>query len=137
MQLGGDTSILFFAGRYAYNYSPASVKPPINSTTSDTTASSLTILLYFLARFPKHAKKIQQELEGVDITDVGLLTALPHFTGTINESMRLLPVALTGNPGSRITPPNGLTIAGRFIPAGVKICTSRYVLGKCAQLSIP
>ncbi len=73
---------------------------------------------------------MQEELEGIDITDVSTLTALPHLTGVINESMRFLPAALTTNPGSRITPPEGLVVDGTFIPGGVKICTSRYVIGK-------
>ncbi|KAI0547129.1 benzoate 4-monooxygenase cytochrome P450 [Xylaria curta] len=113
-KLSGDASVLLFTG-------------------TDTTASSLIIVLYFLARFPSHAKKIQEELETVDIRDVRALTSLPHLTSTINESMRLLPVALTTNPGSRVTPPEGLTIDGTFIPGGVKICTSRYVLGKLSS----
>ncbi|TRX94216.1 hypothetical protein FHL15_004984 [Xylaria flabelliformis] len=110
-KLSGDASVLLFTG-------------------TDTTASSLIIVLYFLARFPSHVEKIQEELRTVDIRDVRALTSLPHLTGTINESMRLLPVALTTNPGSRVTPAEGLTVDGTFIPGGVKICTSRFVLGK-------
>ncbi|KAK5626265.1 hypothetical protein RRF57_001980 [Xylaria bambusicola] len=110
-KLSGDASVLLFTG-------------------TDTTTSSIIIALYYLARFPIHARRIQDELDGIDVTDVRTLTSLPHLTGMINESMRLLPVALTTNPGSRITPPEGLTIDGTFIPGGVKICTSRYVLGR-------
>lgn len=103
---------------------------------SDTTASSLVILLYYVALYPQHAVKIQEELEGVDITNVSALTSLPHFTGTINESMRLLPAALTISPGSRITPPEGLTFDGTYIPGGVKICTSRYSIGRSQYIAI-
>lgn len=74
--------------------------------------------------------KIQEELDGVDANDVKALKSLKHLTGTINESMRLLPAALTTSPGSRISPSGGIEVDGIFIPGGVTICTSRYVLGR-------
>jgi cytochrome P450 len=54
---------------------------------SDFTAPSLTVLLYFLARYPEHAEKIRNEPEKVDITNVKDLSGVHHLTGTINESM--------------------------------------------------
>lgn len=86
------------------------------------------VLLYFLARYPQDAAKIQAELEGVDLTDVHALGNLKHLSGTINEAMRLLPAILSFS--SRVTAPEGMKIDDIFIPGGIKICAPRYSLGR-------
>ncbi|KAI0969353.1 benzoate 4-monooxygenase cytochrome P450 [Xylaria arbuscula] len=93
---------------------------------SDTTGPSLIILFYFLALYPEHAEKIREELRSVDTGDVNSLSALPRLNGFINESMRLLPAALT--MGTRVTPPGGLIIGKTFIPGQVKIAAPRYTI---------
>ncbi|KAJ6008772.1 hypothetical protein N7522_003788 [Penicillium canescens] len=107
--LSGDTATLVVAG-------------------SDTTAPSLTLLFYFLARYPDHAEKIHEELQEINIEDPALLSTLPHLNGTINEAMRLLPAVLTFS--SRVTPPEGLIIYGTFIPGNTKVCAPRYTIGR-------
>lgn len=99
---------------------------------SDTTAPSLTLLFYFLARYPKHAERIYQEIQQVDRRDPTALATLPHLTGTINEAMRLLPAVLTFS--SRVTPLEGLMIDGTFIPGYTKICAPRYSAGRRKRL---
>ncbi|KAI0841415.1 benzoate 4-monooxygenase cytochrome P450 [Hypoxylon sp. FL0890] len=110
--LSGDTATMIVAG-------------------STTTAPSLIILLYFLARHPEHVAKIQQELERIDISDIRCLSNLQHLTATIHESMRLLPAALTSS--SRVTPTEGLTFEGTFIPGNTKITAPRYSMGRLAS----
>lgn len=79
---------------------------------------------------------IQKEIEDVDCTDFRALSRLSHLTGTIYESMRLLPSVPTF--GSRLVRPAGLTVGGIFIPGGTKICAPRYSLGRCkSQLPFP
>lgn len=95
---------------------------------SDTTAPTLTILFYFLARYPEHAERIYEELKSIDVNNANALAKLPHLNGTINESMRLFPVILTGT--SRMTPPEGLTVDGTFIPGEIKLCAPRYTIGR-------
>ncbi|KAJ5529440.1 hypothetical protein N7527_002833 [Penicillium freii] len=107
--LSGDTATLVVAG-------------------SDTTAPSLTLFFYFLARYPMHAEKIYEEIQGVDRNSPAALAMLPHLTGTINEAMRLLPAVLTFS--SRVTPPQGLMIDGTFIPGNIRICAPRYTIGR-------
>ncbi|KAJ5194317.1 hypothetical protein N7491_001654 [Penicillium cf. griseofulvum] len=107
--LSGDTATLVVAG-------------------SDTTAPSLTILFYFLARYPIHTEKIYEEIREIDRESPATLATLPHLTGNINEAMRLLPAVLTFS--SRVTPPEGLTIDGMFIPGNTKICAPRYTIGR-------
>ncbi|KAI1410215.1 putative cytochrome P450 [Hypoxylon sp. FL1857] len=110
--LSGDTATMIVAG-------------------STTTAPSIITILYFLARYPEHAAKIQKELEGVDISDIRHLSNLQHLTATIHESMRLLPASLTSS--SRVTPAEGLMIDGTFIPGNIKITAPRYSVGRLAS----
>lgn len=70
----------------------------------------------------------------VNRQDPTALATLPHLNGTINESMRLLPAILTF--GSRVTPPEGLTIEGTFIPGNAKICVSRYTIGRRESVQV-
>lgn len=101
---------------------------------SDTTAPSLTLLFYFLARYPEHVERIYAEIQTVNIEDPTALAALPHLTGTINEAMRLLPAVLTFS--SRVTPPEGLVIDGTYIPGNTKICAPRYTIGRRESLVV-
>ncbi|KAJ5171192.1 uncharacterized protein N7500_003975 [Penicillium coprophilum] len=107
--LSGDTATLVVAG-------------------SDTTAPSLTLLFYLLARYPIHTEKIYKEIQGFDIENPAALATLPHLNGSINEAMRLLPAVLTFS--SRVTPPEGLMVDGTFIPGNTKICAPRYTIGR-------
>lgn len=49
---------------------------------------------------------------------------MPVLNGFINESMRLIPAALT--IGSRLTPSQGLTIDGIYIPGNIKLVAPKY-----------
>ena len=71
---------------------------------------------------------ITQELSTVDVQDVKVVVLLPHLNGAINKAIRLLPAIMTS--GTRITPPEGLTIAETFIPGDVKIAAPRYSIGR-------
>ncbi len=93
---------------------------------SDTIGSSLTVLFYFLLRYPEHAGRIYEELKTIDPYDVNALAALPHLNGVINESMRLLPVALSIT--TRVTPPEGIYVEGHFIPGYTKVAAPRYCI---------
>ena len=92
---------------------------------SDTTGPSLILLWFFLAGHPEDTKKIYKELTSINPHDISALAALPHLNGgVINESMRLLPAALT--MGTRVTPPEGLYVDGCYIPGDTKIAAPRY-----------
>ncbi|KAJ3577828.1 hypothetical protein NPX13_g2742 [Xylaria arbuscula] len=96
-----------------------------------TTGPTLILVLYCLARWPENAEKIRQELRSVDYNDMTALSALPHLTGTINESLRLYPAGPTF--GSRQTPPEGLDCDGVHIPGDVKVIAPRYSLGRLEE----
>ncbi|KAI1758434.1 cytochrome P450 [Xylaria castorea] len=96
-----------------------------------TTGPVLILILYCLARWPEHAETIRQELRNIDYNDMVALSALPHLTATINESLRLYPAGPTF--GSRQTPPEGLYCDGVHIPGDVKVIAPRYSLGRLEE----
>lgn len=89
--------------------------------------SSLVFLLYYVARDPNVLARLQQELATVDdISNYGVLSSLPYLNSVINETLRLHPAVPTG--GLRNTPPEGITIAGHYIPGNVNVAVPSYSL---------
>lgn len=102
---------------------------------SDTVASTLINLFYRLAIHPNHTTKIREEVSTVDwMSDSQRLRDLDHMNGTINEVLRLHPSVPTG--GYRETPPEGLKIAGTWIPGNTTIVAPRYTMGRRKLLRI-
>ncbi|KAF3389060.1 hypothetical protein F1880_003177 [Penicillium rolfsii] len=93
---------------------------------SDTTGPSLILLWYFMALYPEQAERVYQEVKDVDPSDINTLANLPCLNGFINESMRLIPAALT--MGTRTTPAEGMTVDGTFIPGGIKVAAPKYTI---------
>jgi cytochrome P450 len=91
---------------------------------SDTTASTLTYILYNIAKHPAVAKKLREELEEHHVAndetfDITALHHLSYMTAVINETLRLHPPV----PGGvfRNTPPEGATVGGHYLPGGVTV----------------
>lgn len=91
---------------------------------SDTTAISLSAVLYYLLRNPRCMAKLQDEIDRC--TAAGELSAnptfkesqqMPYLQAVIKEALRLHPA--TGLPLERVVPEGGATISGRFFPEGV------------------
>ena len=96
---------------------------------SDTVASTMIYLFYRLALAPQHAEKIRTELYTLpSIYDAKALKTLDHLNGAINETLRLHPSVPTG--GYRESPPEGIVIAGRFVPGNTTIVSPRYTMGR-------
>ncbi|GLI77596.1 hypothetical protein PoHVEF18_005887 [Penicillium ochrochloron] len=93
---------------------------------SDTTGPSLILLWYFMALYPEQAERVYQEVKDVDPSDINTLANLPCLNGFINESMRLIPAALT--MGTRTTPAEGMTVDGTYIPGGIKVAAPKYTI---------
>lgn len=96
---------------------------------SDTVASTLVFIFYHIALDPVQADKLRDELTTLSsISNMKALQELPHLNGVINETLRLHPALPTG--GLRQTPPEGITVAGQFIPGNVTVSAPRYSLGR-------
>ena len=102
---------------------------------SDTTATTLTHIIYELARHPSNIPKLRKELASIDpsIRPNKIhhlqLQHLDHLNGVISETLRLHPPVPTAL--QRLTPPEGLTIGGVFIPGNTTVWSPQYVLGRC------
>ncbi|KIX94699.1 uncharacterized protein Z520_09745 [Fonsecaea multimorphosa CBS 102226] len=106
--LTGDTRLIIVAG-------------------SDTTAATLTHLFYHLAKDQSQLELLREEVESLkgDL-DASKLVTLKHLNGAINEALRLHPPVPSGV--ARLTPPEGITIGGTYIPGGVNILAPSYPL---------
>ena len=91
---------------------------------SDTVASTLIYAFHLLAKHPVHLRKLQQEVDGIDISNSKALQVLEHLDGVLKETLRLFPAVPTG--GLRKTPSGGAYICGRWVPGGTTICAPRY-----------
>lgn len=86
---------------------------------SDTTATALATLIYFLTRHPQQLHRLEDEIRGAfddgsQMTD-SALQALPYLNAVIEEGLRMFPPTAFGLP--RVSP--GATVDGHFVPPGV------------------
>ncbi|KAJ7172027.1 high nitrogen upregulated cytochrome P450 monooxygenase 2 [Mycena filopes] len=98
---------------------------------SDTTASVLSSVVWFLLCNPDYYTRVQSELDSVFADGDGLFDFAKHeqlefMSACINETLRLHPPLPSG--GSRQVKPNcgPRTIAGRVIPEGTSIFTPSH-----------
>ncbi|KAL1975132.1 hypothetical protein VTN31DRAFT_3524 [Thermomyces dupontii] len=113
-QLMGDTQLIITAG-------------------SDTTALTLTTIVYELARRPEEIAKLRAELEPFEPDSNGeflheKIATLPHLNGFINETLRLQPPI--PSTIQRKTPPEGIEIDGIHIPGNMTVFCPQYVIGR-------
>lgn len=91
---------------------------------SDTTAISLSSVVYCLLKNKKAASKLRDEIDsfardGKLSEQVTFEEArhMPYLQACIKEALRIHPA--TGRPLLRDVPPEGVTLAGTFFPGGV------------------
>ncbi|KAH6951445.1 cytochrome P450 [Fusarium avenaceum] len=99
---------------------------------SDTTAISLSAVLYYLLKSPHCLAKLREEING--FTERGDLSKLVTFKesqkmvylqAVIKEALRMHPA--TGLPLERVVPEGGATISGRFFPEGTIVGINSWV----------
>jgi tryprostatin B 6-hydroxylase len=99
---------------------------------SDTTAATLTHVLYELAKNPKEAEKLRLAIKTAsadassNLENVNLVK-IDHLNGVINETLRLHPV-----PPSAITrkvPGQGIHIGDHFIPGSTTVSCPQIAMG--------
>ncbi|PYI11324.1 cytochrome P450 [Aspergillus sclerotiicarbonarius CBS 121057] len=97
---------------------------------SDTTASTLSALLYLLAQHPDKQQRLRQEMESAVPADEepshAALIGKPYLEGCINEGLRLYPAVLSGL--QRETGPEGLRTAGVYIPPQTIVSVPTYTI---------
>ncbi|KAH7166464.1 cytochrome P450 [Dactylonectria macrodidyma] len=111
MHLLGDANLIVVAG-------------------SDTTSASITCTLFELATHPEICKSLQAELDEYFAVNTAAehmtLSKLKYLQAVIDEGMRLHPAVPSGV--QRMTPPQGLTIDGTFIPGNAIVQIPPYTL---------
>lgn len=92
---------------------------------SDTTAVTLTYLVWRVCQNPKIQKKLVRELQKLpdDYHDHDLLQ-IPYLTQVIDETFRIHSPVPSGLP--RVVPRGGATMCGQYIPAGSIVCTQSW-----------
>jgi cytochrome P450 len=90
---------------------------------SETSATVLSGLHYYLLNNPDTYQKLKEEVRGrfqsVAEVDAKSIERLPYLTACIEETFRIYPPIPIAMP--RVTPKGGCEIAGRYVPEGVSI----------------
>ena len=102
---------------------------------TDTTALSLTYLVWEVCRNHRIRDKLVAELQSIkrgQDHDVVLhdddLRPLQYLNYTIEETLRLHPAVAAGLP--RVVPSGGVTLGGYFLPGGTIITSQGYTVGR-------
>lgn len=92
---------------------------------SDTTAITLTYLIYCVCKHPEVLEKLVREVQSLpkNFTDKEC-RELPFMDQVISETMRLYPAVPTGLP--RIVPAGGAVLGGYQLPGGITVSTQAY-----------
>lgn len=105
---------------------------------SDTTAATLAFAFYYLASDPKLAEELRAELKPLihmkgsfELRDVRHASLL---NGIIYETLRMHPPVPSGTP--RITPPEGITVDGVYVPGQTTVIVPHYALGRCELFAL-
>ena len=96
---------------------------------SDTTSTTMTTFVDIVSRFAAVQDCLREELDKAFpgqmppdwVASFKEVEALPVLNAILRETMRLRPTSSTGL--ERVTPAEGATIAGQFIPGGVSNMT--------------
>lgn len=94
---------------------------------SDTTASTLTYLIWSVCRQPDIKDKLLQQLRALPPRfEDNHLRKLPYLSHVVDETLRLYPAAPSGLP--RETPIGGTVLGGYQLDAGTVVCAQSYSL---------
>ncbi|KAI8963127.1 cytochrome P450 [Daldinia sp. FL1419] len=90
---------------------------------SETSATVLACVLFYLVKFPRVMKKLQAQIDDVIPTPADWtyekVKTITYLDNVIDETQRLKPALLTG--GQRVTPPEGIQVDEQFIPGNVSV----------------
>ncbi|CAG8213831.1 unnamed protein product [Penicillium olsonii] len=91
---------------------------------SETTATTLASVLYYLVKNPAVLAKLQRQLDdvmpaGTDDWSYEKVKSISYLDDIIQETLRLRPAVMTG--GYRVTPEEGITVDEVYIPGDVNV----------------
>ena len=96
----------------------------------------MTNIFKSLVQQPQHISLLRAEIDHLPRTELADyldtdLADLNHLNAVINETLRLYPPV----PSAllRLTPPEGLTVDGTFIPGNINVYCPQYVLGRSKE----
>ncbi|KIM78409.1 hypothetical protein PILCRDRAFT_11126 [Piloderma croceum F 1598] len=100
---------------------------------SDTTATSLTAILYYLLLEPAKFDRLRSEVDGYfapgeEPLDSTKMASMPYLNASINEALRLVPPVISGSQRSATPGSGGKIIGPYFIPEGNNIFTHTHTL---------
>ena len=92
---------------------------------SDTTAVTLTYLVWAVLKRPELRRELEEEVSGLsqDLT-FDELSQAPLLNSVIEETLRLYGAAPGALP--RTVPPSGVDMLGYFLPGGTVVSTQAY-----------
>ncbi|KAJ0414329.1 cytochrome P450 [Aspergillus carlsbadensis] len=98
---------------------------------SDTTATTMAFLFYYIAREPRLLQRLREETEGLtgggDL-DHRTIQSAPLLNGCINEALRLHPPVPSGL--YRKAPPEGVYVGEQYIPGDTVMLVNFYAMGR-------
>lgn len=99
---------------------------------SDTTANTLTYLVWSVCKRPAIKAKLMEELNTLpdDYNDHDL-QKLSYLSYVIEETLRLHPVVPCGLP--RAVPPSGASLGGRWLPGGTTVACQSYSMHRTPE----
>ncbi|EKM57284.1 uncharacterized protein PHACADRAFT_254974 [Phanerochaete carnosa HHB-10118-sp] len=100
---------------------------------SDTTATVLSHLCYFMLRHPECAERLHKEIDatfppGEDPLDFSRHADMPYLNACINETLRLLPAVLGGLQRIVKRGSSGATIGPHVVPEGTQVSVHTFSL---------
>ncbi|RYP10685.1 hypothetical protein DL764_000475 [Monosporascus ibericus] len=97
---------------------------------SETTATLLSGVTYFLLMNPEAMEKLKTEIRTAfrseDEIDFMSVSALPYLLACLDEALRMYPPVPTGLP--RVVPKGGASISGHFVPEDTVVAIHQWAM---------
>lgn len=93
---------------------------------TDTTATSLTYLVWAVLSNPSLRQQLEDEVEQLEAPYTETLESLPFLSAVIRETLRLYGAA--PDPLPRYVPPEGASFGGHFLPPSTTVATQAWTL---------